>query len=68
MIRYIIADNRLVIYYENKDTHGHYLYNIVCRNYPQYEQESLFDIKKYCMDVLNYSEYIVSFDGHETVY
>jgi FkbM family methyltransferase len=58
-----IADNRPVIYYENKDTHGDYLYNIVRRNYPQYEQESLFDIKTYCMDTLNYSEYIVSFEG-----
>ena len=57
-----IADNRPVIYYENKDPHGDYLYNIIRRNYPQYEQESLFDIKT-CMDVLNYSEYIVSFEG-----
>jgi hypothetical protein len=35
----------------------------VCRTYPDYKEESIFDIKKYCMEQLNYSAFIDRFNG-----
>jgi FkbM family methyltransferase len=58
-----IKKNRPVILYENKDLYGTYLYDNVCKNYSQYKEESLFDIKKFCMKELNYSKYIDRFNG-----
>jgi len=58
-----IKKNRPVILYENNITYGKYLYDNVCKCYPNYEQESVFDIKKYCMEELNYSKYIDRFNG-----
>ena len=52
-----------VILYENKDLYGKTLYNNVVKSYPEYTEESLFDIKKYCMEKLNYSKFIDEFDG-----
>jgi FkbM family methyltransferase len=46
---------RPVILYENKDFYGEYLYDNVCKSYPNYKEESMFDIKKYCIEQLNYS-------------
>ena len=54
---------RPVIYYENNALGAQYLYNNVCRSYPQYSEESQFDIRKYCMEELNYSQYIERFNG-----
>jgi hypothetical protein len=39
------------------------LYDNVCRAYPNYIEESKFDIKKYCMENLNYSKFIDKFNG-----
>lgn len=58
-----ISKCRPVILYENNELYGKYLYDSVCKSYPDYKQESLFDIKKYCMDHLNYSGFIDNFQG-----
>jgi FkbM family methyltransferase len=44
-----------VILYENYEFYGKYLYQNVCNSYPEYIDESKFDIKKYCVENLNYS-------------
>jgi len=54
---------RPVILYENYEFYGRYLYNNVCKSYPNYNEESKFDIKKYCMETLNYSKIIDRFNG-----
>ena len=58
-----ISKYRPVILYENKDIYGTYLYDNICKAYPQYSEESLFDIKKYCMEELRYTTYIDGFNG-----
>jgi FkbM family methyltransferase len=54
---------RPIIYYENNELYGKYLYDNVCNSYPEYISESLFDIKKYCMEELDYSQAIDRFNG-----
>ena len=56
-----ISKNRPVIYYENNN--GNYLQDSVCNSYKEYKDESMFNIKDYCMNVLKYSQYIHSFNG-----
>lgn len=58
-----IKKYRPVILYENKDFYGSYLYDNVCKSYSDYKEESVFDIKKYCMEQLNYSKFIDRFNG-----
>ena len=58
-----IAKYRPVIFYENNQMYGKYLYDNVCASYPYYKEESLFDIKKYCIEELNYSTFIDRFNG-----
>lgn len=58
-----ITKYRPVILYENMDFGGTYLYDNVCKAYPDYKEESTFDIKKYCMETLNYSKFIDRFNG-----
>tara|TARA_Y100000592_G_scaffold28081_1_gene44634 strand:+ start:3193 stop:3966 length:774 start_codon:yes stop_codon:yes gene_type:complete len=58
---------RPVILYENpKNTHS-YLYDIVCKCYPDYKEESEFDLKEYCMNELKYSNCIDKFTKHDTL-
>jgi FkbM family methyltransferase len=59
----LIKRNRPVIFYENVEFHGSYLYDVICESYPAYKEESKFDIKKYCMETLNYTQYIDRFNG-----
>lgn len=54
---------RPVILYENNELYGRYLYESVCNAYPEYKAESVFDIKKYCMEKLHYTKYIDKFNG-----
>lgn len=54
---------RPTILYENNEEYGQYLYYNVCRNYPIWRQESKFNLKKYCMETLNYSKYIDKFNN-----
>jgi FkbM family methyltransferase len=58
-----LARCRPIIYYENKELGDIHLYNNVCKTYPQYETESKFDIKQYCMETLGYSYFIDRFNG-----
>jgi FkbM family methyltransferase len=58
-----IKKYRPVILYENIELYGKYLYETVCNSYPNYKEESKFDIKKYCMEELNYSKFIDRFNG-----
>jgi len=58
-----IKKYRLVILYENNVSYGTYLYKNVCKSYPKYKKESIFDIKKYCMEQLGYSSFIDKFNG-----
>ena len=59
----MITKHRPVIYYENNECYAQYLYDNVCKSYPNYKEESKFDIKKYCMEQLHYSSYIDRFNG-----
>lgn len=59
----LIRINRPVILYENNYEYGRYLYDNVCKSYPEYTKESIFDIKKYCMETLNYSSCIDMFNA-----
>jgi len=52
--RQFIAKNRPVILYENMDLYGTYLYDNIKNSYPQYEQESKFQLKTFCVEELNY--------------
>jgi len=54
---------RPVILYENIDLYGKYLYNTICKSYPEYKEESVFDIKKFCMETLKYTKFIDRFNG-----
>jgi FkbM family methyltransferase len=57
-----------VIYYEDNENCAPELYNNVRSAYPEYEKESTFNIKDYCLNILNYSECIEKFnDGIDTL-
>jgi FkbM family methyltransferase len=58
-----IKKYRPVIFYENNEKYDKVLYNNVCNSYPNYKEESIFDIKIYCMDILGYSKYIDKFNN-----
>lgn len=58
-----ITKYRPVILYENIEFYGTYLYDNIVKSYPEYEAESKFDLKKFCMEKLNYSQYIDRFNG-----
>ncbi len=59
----LIARDRPLILYENKEFYGTYLYDVVCGKFPQYQAESRFDIKEFCMKELKYSSFIDQFNG-----
>lgn len=58
-----ITKNRPIILYEDNEKNAEYLYKCVCNSYPQYKEESVFDIKKYCIENLNYSSSIEHFNN-----
>ena len=58
-----ITQHRPVILYENIELYGTILYDNVCKSYPNYKEESVFNIKKYCMEQLHYSKFIDRFNG-----
>jgi len=39
------------------------IYDNVCKSYPNYKEESVFDIKKYCIEQLGYSSFIDKING-----
>lgn len=59
-----ISKFRPIILYENIELYNKTLYYNVCKSYPEYKEESMFDIKKYCMENLNYSSFIDGFNGN----
>ena len=59
-----ITKCRPVIYYENSEHYGRYLYDNVCNSYQNYKEESRFNIKNYCMEKLNYSKVIECDNGY----
>jgi FkbM family methyltransferase len=59
-----IAKYKPVILYETDiDVYGKILYNNVRKTYPNFKQESMFDIKKYCMEELKYRTCIDRFNN-----
>ena len=58
-----IRKNRPVILYENNAEHARYLYENVCHSYPAYKVESTFNVKKYCIEELNYTTCIEKFNN-----
>ena len=58
-----ITQHRPVILYENIELYGTILYDNVSKSYPNYKEESVFNIKKYCMEQLHYSKFIDRFNG-----
>jgi FkbM family methyltransferase len=58
-----ITKYRPVILYENPELGGEYLYYTVCKSYPKYQQYSRFNVKKFCLETLHYSNYIDRFNG-----
>jgi len=57
-----ITKYRPLILYENSEIYESYLYDNICKTYPNYKEESKFNIKKYCMEQLNYSKCIDKFN------
>jgi len=58
----LLKKNRPIILFENNEVEGRYHYDNVCKSYPQYKEESEFNIKKYCMEELGYSTCIDRFN------
>lgn len=54
---------RPVIFYENNLVCAKYLHDNVCAAYPEFHKESLFDVKRFCLEELNYSHFIDRFNG-----
>ena len=56
---------RPLILYENKEIYGSYLYDDICKSYPNdiINESCNFNIKEYCMEELNYSKCIEKFNG-----
>jgi FkbM family methyltransferase len=58
-----IKRDRPVILFENNEKYAEFLFNNVCNSYPEYKENSTFNIQDYCMNELNYSKYIETFNG-----
>lgn len=65
-----ITKYKPVILYENNiyNKREKYLYDNVCKSYPEYEKESKFDIAEFCLEELNYKTCIYNYnDGMDTL-
>ena len=58
-----ITRHKPVIFYEDNFNNCKYLYDSVTTNYPNFKNESMFDLKSYCMNTLKYSKCIDHFNG-----
>lgn len=54
-----------IILYENNARYSKYLYNNVCKSYPNFKHESEFDIAKFCVKELHYRKIIRKFGKSE---
>jgi FkbM family methyltransferase len=52
-----------VIFYENNQKFNKEAYNNVCKSYPSYKKESEFNIFKFCVKQLRYTDYIERFNN-----
>ena len=59
----MIKTNRPVILYENNEKYANFLYDNVCKSYPEFNENSKFNLEKYCMEELNYSQVIHNVGG-----
>jgi len=59
----MITKYKPVIYFENNQEYSKNIYNAVCSKYPDYVQESKFDIVDFCMNTLGYSKRIEKFNN-----
>ena len=60
---FYLFDPYFNIYYEDNFNYDKHFHTDVSNSYPQYKQESLFDIKEYCMNILGYRQCITRFNG-----
>jgi len=62
-----LKKHRPIIFYEDMaieiGVQAKIMFNHICDIYPQFKNESKFDVKKYCMEELGYSECIDRFNG-----
>ena len=56
-----IQKHKPVILFENKDYYGDYLYNLICKTYPEYSKHKDFNLEQFCMNKLMYSQIIRRF-------
>ena len=61
--RETIKRERPVILFEDNERNARYLYDRVCQSYPQYGSQSRFNLEKYCMEELNYTQCIYKFNN-----
>jgi FkbM family methyltransferase len=61
-----LMKNRPVIFYENNFENvenGKYLFDNVHKNYPEFEENSRFNLRNFCVNQLGYSKYIHKFNN-----
>lgn len=54
---------RPIVYFENNEKHDRILYDLVCKNYPEYKEQSQFDIVHFFLNELNYTKHFTKFEG-----
>lgn len=61
----MIKKNRPVIFFENNSRYkeSKYLFDNVCKSYPEYIENSKFNLENYCIKELNYSKIIHNITG-----
>jgi FkbM family methyltransferase len=61
--RETIRKFRPLIYFEDNSKHCPFLFKNVCKSYPEHNEESQFDVVRFCMEELGYESYIERFNG-----
>ena len=61
----MIKNNRPIIFFENNEKYGKYLYNNVCKSYPKYNEFSKFNLEKYCLHDLKYSHIFYKYGNQD---
>lgn len=57
-----LKKHRPVILYENNKKYNPVLFESILKNYPDYFIDACFDVEKYCLNVLGYSQVIHNFN------
>jgi FkbM family methyltransferase len=58
-----IRRDRPFILYENNVDYSKFYYDNVCNSYPEYREDGLFDIKKFCIEELKYWGFTDRYNG-----